>query len=145
MKHITDLIVVAVLDSISAWQLQSEDDPIAAYGLIVDPDMTSMIGASASESYYQLAAPSVRASPVDWEFEYQTQSFQYASDALTQDPLDSYEDRATDLVASMVSALKSARHRHPLLRQARMMVVCADGGGVWDELEAQAGRQLNGE
>lgn len=138
MTKLTDLVVAAIRKSLS-----HHPGDVGGYAVVVDPDMTTLLGVSISPE--QLARDEgARFLPVDWPTEYHSEAFGMASDQLADTVRLEYGRRVAELVDSLVEALQRAREAEERLKHAILMVACADGGGVWQEAEGSAIRRLNG-
>jgi hypothetical protein len=85
---------------------------------------------------------------VEWPVEYHSPAFSEASEAIARssevDNDAQYEERVGKLVERMIDALARARESERPLQQTLLLVVCADGGGIWNEVQKDAVRRLNG-
>ena len=109
--------------------------------------MVSVYGASASREFVAKGSDeSLVFMPVDWAVEHHTTGFREASESLTREGLkvDSYDERARAVSDSFVTVLEHCRGQNPVLKDAILLVECADCGGTWQELEREAVRKLNG-
>lgn len=143
MENLTEMLTAAIVESARA---ASVHGGVAGYALIFDADMVSIYGASMStELARDPANERLLFSPVDWPPTRPSHLFRAASELLAQLPGSSYEVRARAAVNAMVDALERTRAHEPSLREAVLLIVCADGGGDWGGLEAEAIRKLNGQ
>jgi hypothetical protein len=142
---LSEVLLLAVVDSV-AERLSAVEGGVAGYALVVDGGMLSVHGVSVSRA--SVDGPVGRRalfSPEDWPEGRASELFEVASEQLRRLPANSYELRARACMQAMVEALEGARARLDSLRDALLLVACADGGGVWWELEGDAVRRLNGE
>lgn len=139
MDELDALLCAAIVASLGQ---RDSRHRVAGYALIVDADMTSIMGASVGFGEFAMDDP-LFFSPVDWPSGYHSSEFRRVSERLSQVRNTAYEDRVVTMVASMKTALTRARALDDSLARALLLVSCADGGGVWESLEDEAAAELN--
>jgi hypothetical protein len=116
-ESVTELLVCAISKSLADLSPLDRQVGLAAYALVVDCDMTTVMGAAASRRFFDDQGDGLLFQPVDWPLEYHSDEFEAAGEGLVH-LSGTYE--------------------------AVLQVSCADGGGEWDKAEGDAVRQLNG-
>ena len=149
MDEFIELLVTGIKGHVEELAPKDSDGGIAGYALIVDTDMVAVMGASASRRFIDKQNDeSLIFSPLDWPSESHSESFGRASERMANLPnlanTVQYNVRVREVVIAMSTALQRARREEAALGNAMLLVVCADGGGVWDGEEGEAVRQLNG-
>lgn len=144
MSTFAEVLLDAIRDVIARHEA-AEAGTIAGFALVVDGGMMAMMPVSMPTVFAHDASNQlVLFSPVNWPTEYrESRQFQEAAGLMEQLDGSSYEARACALGDLVVQVLTTARNTIAPLREAILMFVCADGGGVWDEVEADALRRLN--
>jgi hypothetical protein len=135
VDELSQLLCAAILSSL-------HERPVTGYALVVDADMTSVYGASLGHRDAELDNL-LMFSPVDWAEEHHSREFGRASQRLSEVGEAPYELRVAKLAAAMTTALQRARVLDDALAHALLLVCCADGGGLWDNVEDEIAAKLN--